>query len=324
MAEQGKAEAAIALFDEVERRYGRDATPAVRVQVVRALVSKSVTLMARRSNYFNFGTDTLGIRRDEEAIALLTETERRYGEDAALAVREIIAKELVDKGVALQKQEDYKQRVAVVVFEEVDRRYKEDPAPEMRILVAKALLNDTKGWQGMRLFGHCTNLDEIVRRYREEGISSPEMREIVAEALSRSCSIRNGVVDDLGIFDELDRLYRKDIPLKMRELAARKLLGKGEYWMRFGKHAAEAIAILDEIERRCGKDTSPDVREIAARALLNKGKLLTQQEKYTEAIAIFDKIERRYGKDTAPNVRAQVNAALLDKSIAIAKREASK
>jgi TolA-binding protein len=35
MAEQGKgkAEAAIALFDEVERRYGRDATPAVRAQV---------------------------------------------------------------------------------------------------------------------------------------------------------------------------------------------------------------------------------------------------------------------------------------------------
>ena len=119
----GKSEEAIAVYDEIDRRFGKDEAPAVREQVAKGLVYKGVTL------------GTLG--KSEEEIAVYDEIDRRFGKDEAPAVREQVVKGLVGKGFrlgALGKSEE-----AIAVYDEIDRRFGKDEAPAVREQVARAL-----------------------------------------------------------------------------------------------------------------------------------------------------------------------------------------
>ena len=99
----------------------------------------------------------------------------------APALRERVAKALVNKGVALGALG--RSTEAVAVCDEVVARYGEDPAPALREQVAKALYNT-----GVRLgaLGHSTEAiavyDEVAARYGED--PAPAVREVVARAVS--------------------------------------------------------------------------------------------------------------------------------------------
>jgi hypothetical protein len=79
----GKFVEAIAVFDGIDRRFGKDDTPRVREEVARALGNKGVTLGEQGKSV--------------EAIAVYDEIDRRFGQDDTPGVRQWVAKALVDK-----------------------------------------------------------------------------------------------------------------------------------------------------------------------------------------------------------------------------------
>ena len=78
----------------------------------------------------------------EEAVAAYDEVVSRFGDDDAL--REVVAKALVNKGVALGKLDRSEEGIAA--YDEVVSRFGGDPAPAVRERVAKAMFN-----KGVRL-----------------------------------------------------------------------------------------------------------------------------------------------------------------------------
>ncbi len=154
---------AIAVYDELDRRFGADTTPAVREQVAKGLVSKGV----------RFGQ----LDKLLDAIAVCDELDRRFSADTTPAVREQVAKGLFSKGATLGKLD--KPLDAIAVYDELDRRFGADTTPAVRNQVAMGLVN--KGFT----LGHLDKpldaiafYDELDRRFGAD--TTPAVRELVA------------------------------------------------------------------------------------------------------------------------------------------------
>jgi tetratricopeptide (TPR) repeat protein len=111
-----KAEA-IAICDEIIRRYGEDDSLAMRILIIETLARKSERLSEKA-----------------EAIAVCDEVFRRYGEDTSPDIRLCVARTFIWKSETLL--DDIQERVAV--YDEVVRRYGDDPSPGITEVVALA------------------------------------------------------------------------------------------------------------------------------------------------------------------------------------------
>lgn len=167
LGQLGRNQEAIAILDEVDRRYREDDSSAVREQVAIALVNKGLRL------------DQLG--RSQEEIAVYEEIDRRYSMDGSPALREQVAIALFNKGVTLGQLDCSDE--AIAVYNEIDRRYSDDNSPALREQVVNALVN--KGFRLGQLNHRESEIavyDEIDRRYGWD--ESRVMREQVAIALN--------------------------------------------------------------------------------------------------------------------------------------------
>ncbi|MDR0736667.1 MAG: TIR domain-containing protein [Zoogloeaceae bacterium] len=206
---QGKFDAAIAVFDDADRRFGQDASPAVRTVLANALEGKGVALHRQGETDAalaicdeldrRFGQDTslptrfavvqslvrikadilFDRKRYDEAIEVYEDIDRRFGQDDLPGTREQVARSLINKGGALSRQG--KSDAAIVAFEETDRRFGQDPSSGMRRLIAVSLVN-----KGMVLAGESKRaaavaaFEEVERRFSRD--PSPDIREQVALA----------------------------------------------------------------------------------------------------------------------------------------------
>src|SRR4029450_9997516 len=76
---------AIAVYDDVIRRYGESAEPALRDQVSKALLNKAITFS--------------DMTRSDDEIAVYNEIVRRYAEASELPLLERVASALSNRGV---------------------------------------------------------------------------------------------------------------------------------------------------------------------------------------------------------------------------------
>ena len=123
LGQLGESEQAIAGYDDIDQRFGKDAAPGVREQVAKGLVNKGITLSH--------------LDMPEQAIAVYDDIDQRFGRDAAPGVRESVAAGLFNKGGRLSllgKSEE-----AIALYNEIDQRFGEDTAPGVREQVASAL-----------------------------------------------------------------------------------------------------------------------------------------------------------------------------------------
>jgi tetratricopeptide (TPR) repeat protein len=278
-------EEAIAVYDLIDLRYGKDASPLLREQVASALVNKGIRLGQ--------------LDRNEDAIAVYDEIDLRYGKDDSPDLRDKVAAALVNKGIRLGQLDHFEEEI--VVYDLIDLRYGKDDSPALREKVVRALIN-----KGVRLGQLDRNEEEIVvydlidLRYGKD--DSPDLRDKVAGALVNK-GIRFGQLDrneeEIVVYDEIDLRYGKDDSPDLRERVAGALVNKG---IRLGQleRNEEEIVVYDEIDLRYGKDDSPGLRDKVAGALVNKGIRLGQLERNEEAIAVYDEIDLRYGKDDSP------------------------
>jgi len=256
LGQQNRSEEAIAMYDEIIKRYGDAPEAALRELVANALYNKG----------FSLGT----LNRSEEAIAMYDKVIKRYGDAPEAAPREQVAKALYNKGnslYALNQNED-----AIVVYDEIIKRYGDAPEAALRELIAKALIN--KGFSlGTlnRSEDAIAMCDEIIKRYGD----APEaaLREQVAKALynkGHTLAALNQNEDAIVVYDEIIKRYGHAPEAALRELVAKALYNKGHTLNALNQNE-DAIVVYDEIMERYGDAPEAALREPVLQALNSKG-----------------------------------------------------
>lgn len=168
LAQLGRADEAIAVYDELVSRAGGSRELGLRENAVRAL--------------FNKGARLARLDRLEEAIAVWDELVSRYADDPEPSMSEAVGKAMVNKGIALAELN--RQAEAIAVLDEVVSRWGEAGDPVLRVRAARALLNKGSALiqMGHRELALSTYADLIKRfgKYKE-----PALREQVASARVR-------------------------------------------------------------------------------------------------------------------------------------------
>ena len=292
----GRSDEALAVFDEVVKRFGELAEPGVREQVAKALFNKGV--MLDKQNH------------TEKALEAYDELVRRFGDATEPTVREQVAAGLRNKGVILGQ--DKQTEKALEAFDELVRRFGDATEPTVREQVAAGLRN--KGvilGQDKQTEKALEAYDELVRRFGDA--TEPTVREQVAAGLRNK-----GVILDedkqtekaLEAFDELVRRFGDATEQGVREQVAAGLRNKG---VRLGKEGQteKAVEVYDELVRRFGDATEPGVREQVAAAVFGKALMFGKLSRYEKALEAYDEVVRRFGEATEPTIREQVATALL-------------
>jgi len=174
---QGKFGEAIALYDELVRRFDPIDSPGVREHVAFALIHKGMYL-GRQG-------------KTAEALFLYDDIVKRFANDDTPQAREKIAITLLNKGNTLEQQG--KDEEAIAVYDEIVQRFGND-APRVRGWIAQFVLEfpGARGWAAVALHYKggmlqkqgkveeaIATFDDLIRRFGKDK-SSGMMRRTVA------------------------------------------------------------------------------------------------------------------------------------------------
>ncbi len=295
-------EEAIAVYEDVVRRFGDVQESALREQVANALGNKGFRLGA--------------LNRNEEAIATYDDLVRRFADAQEPALRASVAKALRNKGYSLGKLN--RNEEAIASYEDLVRRFADAQEPAIREQVSTALLN-----KGIRLGALNRNeeaiaaYDDLVRRFAEAPESAPGAS--VAKALRNkgySLGVLNRNEEAIAAYDDLVRRFAEAPEPAVREQVAKALLSRGITLGSLNR-SEEEIDTYDDLVRRFADAQEPAIREQVAKALLNKGIALGTLNRSREEIDTYDDLVRRLAEAQEPAIREQVAKALLNKGIAL-------
>ena len=239
------------------------------------------------------------------------------------ALRELVARALVKKGVRLGRLNQCQEEIAV--YDEVVRRFGEAAEPALRKLVARALFNKGVSLGSLNQDKEAIAVyDEVVKRFGEA--TEPALREQAARALvNKGFSLgrlKQGK-EAIAVYDEVVRRFGEATEPVLRERVANALVSKG---FRLGrlKQDKEEIAVYDDVVKRFGEAAEPALREMVANALYNKGVSLGRLKQDKEAIAVYDEVVRRFGEATEPVLRERVANALVNKGFRLGRLKQGK
>jgi tetratricopeptide (TPR) repeat protein len=193
LRELKRGEEAIAVCDELIRRFGEADDPALREGVARGLLNK--------------GVDLRELKREEEAIAVYDELIRRFGEADDPTFRRYVVGALFNKGVVLDELKRMEE--AIVVYDELIRPFGEADDPALREWVARGLFNKgvDLGELG-RMEEAIAVYDDLIRRFGEA--DDPALREQVACGLCKK-NLALGKLgrgeEEIAVHDDLLRRF---------------------------------------------------------------------------------------------------------------------
>ena len=269
LRKQNRLEEALAVYDEVVRRFGESERLAIRRIIAIALTNKGIALSK--------------LNRPEESLVVFDEIVRRFGESEAPDLLELVAKAFANKGeklITLDRLEE-----ALAVSDEVVRRFGESKVSAVRGIVAIALTS--KGFALSKLNRLEETLavsDEIVRRFGEgETLAA---HSVVAGALLAKgvgLVVLNRPEESLVVFDEIVRRFGESEAPDLLEPVADAFLYKGGI-LGVLDRLEEALAVFDEVVRRFGERTSPPYPEMTERALLEKAHIELEFSRHEAAI----------------------------------------
>ena len=120
----GDPAAAVAVYDDIIQRFGRDKDPSIHNIIGGTLFKKSETLRLTGD--------------DQGTIAVYDVIVDRFGNDDAQVSRVLVATALFRKGLALGKQEGAS-NAAIATFEELIQRFASDTHPNVRKIIGQAI-----------------------------------------------------------------------------------------------------------------------------------------------------------------------------------------
>ena len=302
LVDQNRPEEALAVYEEVVRRFGESETPALLEWIATALVGK--------------GSALCDLDRPEEALAIYDEVVRRFGESEAPVLLEEVAAALMGKGLALHALN--RPEEALAVHDEVVRRFGESDAPDLLQGVAVALAGKGYALRDLNRPEEALAIyEEVVRRFGES--EAPALLEWVAMALDgKGLALRtlDRLEEALAVYDEVVRRYGESEAPALLERVATALEDKGSAFRALDR-LEEALAVHDEVVRRFGKSDALALLERVATTLVGKGSALRTLNRSEEALAVYDEVVRRFGDSDAPALLERVAAALVGKGLAL-------
>ncbi len=168
LAQLGRWEQAIAVYDDLVRRTGGSRDIGLRESAVRAL--------------FNKGASLSGHQHFEEAISVYDELVSRFAADSEPTLSEAVGKALINKGIALAELNRFSE--AVAVLDEVVSRWGDSNDPILRERASKALLNKASALIQLSAAKEAmAAYDEILSRFGND--ADPLLQEQVAIARLR-------------------------------------------------------------------------------------------------------------------------------------------
>ena len=302
LVDQNRPEDALAVYDEVVRRFGESEVPALFQWVAMGLVGK--------------GTALRDLDRPEDALAVYDEVVRRFGESESPALFQWVAIALEGKGAALRDLD--RPEEALTVYDEVVRRFGNSEVPTLFQWVAMALEGKGLAFCALNRPGDALAVyDEVVRRFGES--ESPALLQWVAAAFegkgSALCDL-NRPEEALTVNDEVVRRFGNSEDPASLQRVSMALVGKG-FALDALNRPEEALAIRDEVVRRFGESEAPALLEEVATALVGKGLTLHTLNRPEDALAVYDEVVRRFGESEAPALLQWVAAALASKGLAL-------
>ena len=311
-------------------RFGDATEPALREQVARALVNRAsgsgrLSAPRRRSASTTRWSRALATRPSRRCasrsprrwstrasrsgrlsarggIGVYDEVVARFGDAPEPALREQVAKALVNKGVTLGALESLRGGC---------RRLRRGGRALRRRARAGAARAGRQGagQQGRHARGARRSeeavgvYDEVVARFGDA--TEPALREQVARAL-----VNKGVT--LGALERSEegsasttRWSRASATRPSRRCASRSPRRWSTRASRSGRssRSEEAVGVYDEVVARFGDAPEPALREQVAKALVNKGVALGALERSEEAVGVYDEVITRFGDATEPILR---------------------
>lgn len=283
-----------AVYDNIVRRFGKDPSPAVRIEVIRALQTKARDLEQRRflgrmileDNRVVYGESHWKREAIRRIAAVYGEIDRYFGKDKSPEVRREAALALMKRNRTLWRQEDIDADLAV--YDDVNRRFGKNDA-EIRKAILDILFEagrktdadpmslENRWWDtAIQWFGqdeHRYIRNRIIRIFDEK-----------RHRLLRNAKGNYEAV--LALYDEAARLFGEETNLCVV------LYWKALLLERQGNFDA-AIALYDDIIRRF--DALGYQTEVFWN-LRKKGQFLERLGRREAIIANCDEIERCFGR----------------------------
>ncbi len=172
----GRSEEAIAVYDDLLRRYGGLSDPSSREHTARAL--------------FNKGARLADLNRPADALTVYGQLLERFGQSTEPKITEAVAKAMVNRGIALGRLRRYDE--AVVAFDDVLILWADERNPFLQERVALALLNKATALMKLgRPEGTLASYEELVRRFAND--RRPQLQRQVSIAKVLIESVRSGL-----------------------------------------------------------------------------------------------------------------------------------
>jgi hypothetical protein len=223
---------ALASFDEIERRFGGAADPAIRATVADAMAVEVGVLGA--------------LGRTDEAIATCADVERRFGQAEQPVIRAAVATALANRSAALGFVTRWQEQIDAVV--EVEHRFGGAVDPAIMRTVAFAQLGRAGALGG--LGGPDQEMsanDDLVDRLGSR--PEPELRRIAATGLFAAGSLLVALErheQALRAYDRVVRGCAGATDMTLRRLAVESLHNRGAVLCRMGR-VEEGCAVLAEV-----------------------------------------------------------------------------
>lgn len=183
-AGQETVRAAIATYEEADRRYGGDRDAGLRQRAVRALLAKGSLLerygAGEEPNSEATAVNNRPVADTAAAIAVYDDIVRRFGRDKDPGIHSFVGHTLHKKSETLRLTGNDQGTVAV--YDEIVERFGNDDAQISRRLVATALFR-----KGQTLGKHdgtsaTAAFDELIRRFAND--ADPTVRKILRQAVT--------------------------------------------------------------------------------------------------------------------------------------------
>jgi tetratricopeptide (TPR) repeat protein len=300
----------MAFYDEIARRFEKDAFPSIRVMAVEALMLKAsaqsyhsggfqwqdnmAPMLATYADIVRrFGDDPHPDVRMQVVKALIEKSERlrefahiatyneidqRFGKDAHAVVQAQVIDALFRKADAHFKHEYHRVVEATAVLDEINSRFGTDP--KVRQGVASAFLEN-------RLYDH------LVQRFRDD--EDPGVQNTLALALFRKAEELHGLNEIKAADATREELFQRfgENPEILKTIVSTSLQKASNLRRRSNLQAA--IAIEEEIFRRFGEN--PEILKIIAKGFFQNASNLHKQGETQARIAVEEEILRRFGEN---------------------------
>ena len=302
LAEENRVGEALALWDDVVRRFGASASTADLEAVGMALVNR--------------GTALGRLNQPEEALAAWDEVVRRFGASDVPIHRHAVVRSLVCKGAMLAALN--RLQAALSVWDEADRRFGADDAPGIVLQVATGLVASGNALMEMRRPDEALAVwEEVVRRFGASDMP-PILEQVVGALVNMATLLRdlNRSEEALAVWDDILRRFgTQDAPAFLVPVAGA-LLNNGNVLAEQNR-GAEALAAWSEVVERFGNEGAPPLPDIVVTALVNKGATLAAANRHEEALAVWNDVERRLEAEATPAIPEPVAVVLMGKGASL-------